>query len=212
MMMDIMVSNNIIDPIYYKCITDAISKGYDPKKALWSISPDQMQSKTWLVDELKKLPFNNITVQLFGGWFGWPLIDLLNENFDIEAVENIDLDPMALAIFRTFSNLKSFEKNKMIATENSVLNNNKLHEKADLVINTSGEHMPDLPELIKDKNYKAYCVFAIQSNNMFHLDEHTNCSNSEDELVEKSNLSYIVYKGSLLMKNGYERYMVIGLV
>lgn len=212
MMKDIMVSNNIIDPIYYKCIIDAISKGYDPKKALWSISPDQMQSKTWLVNELKKLPFNNITVQLFGGWFGWPLIDLLNENFDIEAVENIDLDPIALAIFRTFNNLKSFEKNKMIATENSVLNNNKLDKNVDLVINTSSEHMADLPELIANKDYKISCVFALQSNNMFHLDEHTNCSNSEDELVEKSNLSHVVYKGSLLMKNGYERYMVIGLV
>lgn len=210
MMKDIMVSNNIIDPIYYKCIIDAISKGYDPKKALWSISPDQMQSKTWLVNELKKLPFNNITVQLFGGWFGWPLIDLLNENFDIEAVENIDLDPIALAIFRTFNNLKSFEKNKMIATENSVLNNNKLDKNVDLVINTSSEHMPHLPDLIKNKKYRKSCVFALQSNNMFHLDEHTNCVNSHEELAEKSGLNNILYSGKLDLDN-YERYMVIGL-
>lgn len=210
-MMDIKVMNNIINPIYYKCIYRAITKGYDPKKALWSISPDQMQSKTWLIDELKNLPLNNITVQLFGGWFGWPLIDLLNENFDIKAVENIDLDPIALAIFRTFSNLNSFEKNKMIATENSVLSNNILDEKADLVINTSGEHMPDLPELIKDKNYKKHCIFAIQSNNMFYLEEHINCVNSKEELEHKSGLSRILYSGSLDMQNGYQRYMVIGL-
>ena len=204
--------NNIIDPIYYKCILEAIDKGYDPKKALWSISPDQMQSKTWLINELKELPFTNTTIQLFGGWFGWPLIDLLNENIDVEVIENIDLDPIALAVFRRFRNLKSLEKSKFIVTENSVLNNNNLDEQADLVINTSGEHMPDLPELIQNKNYKTSCVFAIQSNNMFHLDEHTNCCNNEDELVEKSNFSYVLYKGTHLMTNDYERYMVIGVV
>ena len=204
--------NNIIDPIYYSCIMEAINKGYDAKKALWSISPDQMQSKKWLIDEIKELPFQTPTVQLFGGWFGWPLIDLLSQNIDIEVIENIDLDPIALAVFRRYRRLKSLEKGRFIDTENSVLNNNKLDEQANLVINTSGEHMPNLPELIKNKNYNSYCIFAIQSNNMYHLDEHTNCCNSEDELVEKSGLSRVLYKGTNTMSNGYERYMVIGIV
>ena len=211
-MMDITAMNNIIDPIYYKCILQAIDKGYDAKKALWCISPDQMQSKKWLINEIKELPFPTPIVQLFGGWFGWPLIDLLNENINVEVIENIDLDPIALSVFRRFRNLKYLEKRRYIATENSTLNNNKLDEQANLVINTSGEHMPDLPELIKNKNYNSYCIFAIQSNNMHHLDEHTNCCNSEDELVEKSGLSRVLYKGTNTMSNSYERYMVIGIV
>jgi hypothetical protein len=72
--------------------------------------------------------------------------------------------------------------------------------------------MPDLPELIANKDYKVSCVFALQSNNMFYHDDHINCSTSEDDFVQKSGLSNIIYKGTIMMGNGYERYMVIGLV
>ena len=47
---------------------------------------------------------------------------------------------------------------------------------------------------------------------MFHIDDHINCVNDENELVEKSGLSQIMYKGSLDMPNGYQRFMVIGYV
>jgi hypothetical protein len=71
--------------------------------------------------------------------------------------------------------------------------------------------MPDLPILIKDKKYKPQCFFALQSNNMFHLEEHINCVHNVKELESKSELSNILYSGTLEMPNGYERYMVIGL-
>ena len=70
--------------------------------------------------------------------------------------------------------------------------------------------MPHLPDLIKNKKYRKSCVFALQSNNMVHLDEHTNCVNSHEELAEKSGLNNILYSGKLDLDN-YERYMVIGL-
>ena len=47
---------------------------------------------------------------------------------------------------------------------------------------------------------------------MFHIDDHINCVNSENELIEKSELSKIMYKGSLDMSNGYRRFMAIGYV
>lgn len=54
------------------------------------------------------------------------------------------------------------------------------------------------------------CLFAVQSNNMFHIDDHINCVNNEDELAENVGLKRILYKGSLDMDNGYKRFMVIG--
>jgi hypothetical protein len=71
--------------------------------------------------------------------------------------------------------------------------------------------MPDLPDLIKNKSYNSKCFFALQSNNMFHLEEHINCVHNVKELESKSGLSNILYSGTLEMPNGYERYMVIGL-
>ena len=87
----------------------------------------------------------------------------------------------------------------------------KYDKSIDLVINTSSEHMLDLPILIKDKQYKKECVFALQSNNMFHHSDHINCVNSVEELIQKSGLSKILYSGTLNLDE-YERYMVIGLV
>ena len=52
-------------------------------------------------------------------------------------------------------------------------------------------------------------IFALQSNNMFHLEEHINCVHNVKELESKSELSNILYSGTLEMPNGYERYMVI---
>ena len=69
--------------------------------------------------------------------------------------------------------------------------------------------MSDLPMLIKNKLYSDDCIFALQSNNMFDLEEHTNCVNSHEELAQKSGLNKILYSGKMTLDN-YERYMVIG--
>lgn len=115
---------------------------------------------------------------------------------------------------------------RIIATAADVRDRNKRESDIDLVINTSSEHMPDLKDIIKGRDYRdgtrspkkfpsdanPGCLFALQSNNMFHIDDHINCVNNEDELIEKSGLNDIRYKGSLKMPNGYSRFMVIGYV
>ena len=46
---------------------------------------------------------------------------------------------------------------------------------------------------------------------MFHvIDQHTNCSNSLNEFVEKTGLTKIFVADTYKMQNGYERYTVIG--
>jgi hypothetical protein len=70
--------------------------------------------------------------------------------------------------------------------------------------------MPPLPQLLKGKNPNPTCLYVLQSNNMHHLEEHVNCVNSEDELAETSEITEVVYKGSMVMANGYKRFMVIG--
>lgn len=210
MMMGTKVLNNIIDPHYWKFLRELSKMEYNFEQAILSLSPDQIKCKKWLADELKNMPFNEAIVQLYGGWFGYPLIDFLHNNIEIKSLENIDLDDKALLAFKKMS---YYKKKNYIATCGDIKTiTTKYHRNADLVINTSSEHMPDLPELIANKDYKALCVFALQSNNMFYHDDHINCSTSEDDFVQKSGLSNIIYKGTTMMENGYERYMVIGLV
>lgn len=210
MMMDIMVSNNIIDLHYWTLLRELSKLEYNFEQAILSISPDQIKCKRWLANELKNIPFSEAVVQLYGGWFGYPLIDFLHDSIEIKSLENIDLDDKALVAFKKMCYYKNKNYKKTCGNVKTITT--KYHRDTDLVINTSSEHMPDLPELIANKDYKVSCVFALQSNNMFYHDDHINCSTSEDDFVQKSGLSNIIYKGTIMMENGYERYMVIGLV
>jgi len=208
--MDIKVLKNIINPIYHNVMRHVVEKNYDMKQFLYSIHPNQIACKSWLVEELSKLPVEFPKIQLYGGWYGFPLIDFLLEEFTIEFIQNIDLDEEAIAIY----NKHKWERNikytlKSFISDVSVPH--KYDKSIDLVINTSSEHMPDLPILIKNKDYKNECVFALQSNNMFHHDDHINCVNDVEELIEKSGLTNILYSGTLDLDD-YQRYMVIGLV
>ena len=200
----------VINPHYWKVLDFCVRKNYNISQAVESISPNQLECKSWLVDELQNLPVEFKKVQLFGGWNGYPLIDMLLRNFNIESILNIDMNEEVQDICFRYRTL--FGHEKIVKTKaHDILTMEGSYLDVDLVINTSAEHMPDLPILLENKQYAGTCIFAIQSNNMFYLDEHVNCVNSVDELEKKSNFKHIFYKGTKVLNN-YERYMVIGIV
>ena len=173
-----------------------------------SVSPKQIQCKQWLLKELRRVPRDFKNIQLYGGWYGYPLIDMLDRAYNLKNVTNIDCDHAAIKVCHRFSKHyfdHSFVEYSKLAVEQFSGD----FQNVDLVINTSSEHMSDLPVLIKNKLYSDNCIFALQSNNMADLDEHTNCVNSHEELAQKSGLNKILYSGKMTLDN-YERYMVIG--
>ena len=180
------------------------------KEYIQSVSPKQLWCKKWLIRKLIEVPRDFENIHLYGGWFGYPIIDYLDKNYKIKSLLNIDFDRTATRTCNRFSEFY-FMHNYVKSLYADVSQVSGDFKNIDLVINTSSEHMPDLPELIKNKSYNETCVFAIQSNNMFHLEEHVNCVNSADELVKKSKLSQVLYSGKMMFDN-YERYMVIGIV
>ena len=210
-MKDTMDSNITgIDPAIHASMTTAAKLGIDFYHFLDSFSQSQIESKSWLVDTLSMFNINNAHIQLFGGWNGILITRLLTQNLNLKRIHNIDLDEKSIRVFmryREFTNDKRLE-----STCGDVRTPHKYDPSIDIVINTSSEHMPNLKEIIKDKEYKPECLFALQSNNMFHVEDHINCVNNEDELVKKSGLSKIMHKGFLDMPNGYKRFMVIGYV
>ena len=179
------------------------------KQFIQSVSPKQIKNKKWLVDELVMLNKNFNKIQLYGGWFGYPIIDFLDNAFSINYLINIDCDHDAILVNKRFSK-EYFNHNFVDYSKHKVEDYNGDFTNIDLVINTSSEHMKDLPYLIHNKKYNTECIFAIQSNNMFDIDDHFNCVESEDELIKKSKLNKRLYKGKIKFDN-YERYMVIGL-
>jgi hypothetical protein len=210
-MMDMMALKYTgIDPLYWKVMWFALNDDqYDMKHFLDSLSPNQMGCKYWLAETLSFfIDKDDLRIQLFGGWFGFPISDILHEYFNIRYIHNIDLDPKAIKIYRMMARERTLQKYEH--TTGNVSEPHNLDKDIDVVINTSSEHMHSLPVIIKNKIYKKNCLFVLQSNNMFHIPDHSNCVNSEQELADKSQLNDIKYQGSYKMPNGYERYMVIG--
>ena len=197
-----------IEDTIFACMYTAAELGIDFYHFLDSFSPSQLESKTWLVDALSLMDIDNPKIQLFGGWNGILITRLLIQNLNIKRIHNIDLDEKSINIFKKYR--EETKDKRLDGTHGDVRNPHKYDASTNVVINTSSEHMPDLPELIKNKTYKENCIFAIQSNNMFHIPDHINCVNSEDELIKKCQFKKVFYSSKLSMKNGYERYMVIG--
>jgi len=194
--------------------TIAYEKEMDIVHFLDSMGPSQIESKTWLVEKLSLvIPTffelnEKIRVQLLGGWFGSPLSIMLKQNSDqIESIDNIDIDPKTKKFFENFMSIYNIAGNHYCQNIlDPIMDDDKTH----VVINTSSEHMPSLPKILENKNYRENTIFALQSNNMFHVNDHINCVENEDELLEKSGIKQKIYKGSLDMPNGYKRFMVIG--
>ncbi len=200
-------NGKVLEINYSKCLDWFYRKHPEKiKDYIQSVSPKQIECKKWLVNELKNIKdFNNI--YLIGGWFGYPLINFLEKNNQIKKCVNIDIDKNATSVCFNFS--KIFNHSFVKTVSKSIYDHTENFMDADLIINTSSEHMFDLHVIMKNRNFNKKCIFAIQSNNMKHIHDHTNCSNSLEEFKLKTKFNKIIYEGIKKFDN-YERYMLIG--
>lgn len=163
-----------------------------------ALSQFQVESKTWLIDELAKL--NKRENALFiGGWLGISSL-WLSQSGVIDKVTNLDLDEDAIN-FSNKLNAYNFNYKEGIVSDITEHDLNQY----DLIINTSAEHMPDdwfddVPE---------GCTVAIQTNDFHEITEHVNTVNDLTELREKYIMSEIYYIG-VRDCDRYNRFMIIG--
>jgi len=193
-------------------------------KIFESLSPNQISSKQWMIDELKKHISNdtNHKIEIVGSWYGFPLIEYLQDNIDIEKIECWDIDKEARLISKQYLELFGYENV-------SVYNKNYwTHERtasdATILINTSSEHMQETFYQVKgkwDKFYHKNPVVVIQSNNMYHIEDHINCVDDEEELIIRHGIRNVLYCGSRdivewsnfeIKKTNFKRFMVIGKI
>ena len=163
-----------------------------------ALSKYQVESKLWLLDELKKIGVFNDAV-FIGGWLGISSLWLTQSKI-AHNVTNIDLDENAIL----FSNkLNSYNEQYSGGVVTDVSDYElKRH---DLVINTSAEHMDDK----WFKKVKKGSVVAIQTNDFHEIEEHINTVKDLTELQKKYKMKEIYYIGEHNCDR-YNRYMIIG--
>lgn len=165
-----------------------------------SFRPNQIKCKKWLVEELLNFQMSFDKVLIVGSWNGVLLGELLAEHGDITWIDFLDIDPITHVHRDAYFDCNGLKKNY-----GSIIMDAKDfsdYQSYDLVINTSCEHMPDIPAVYGP-------LYAIQSNNYNAVKDHINCCDNETHLAMRNGITRVMYKGSKKMPN-YDRFMVIG--
>lgn len=184
---------------------DAIRNSDDRYRTLESFWKGQVNSKVWLAENLVGfVPVKPLNIVIYGGWNGVLASILFNSNIAVEHVTSVDIDPVCEDIANTVN--KRYEmQGKFEAVTHDMC---KYVTGADVVINTSCEH-------ITQEQYEKWLhkvpdgtQIILQSNNYFEHEEHVNCMKSLSEFKRKSKLN--VSEEAELELPKYTRFMLIG--
>ena len=187
------------------------------KRTLDASIPSQLESKLWVVDELKKIEYCfdlQPNIALIGGWFANYLTPLLIDNLNASKVVNHEIDNDAKDISYKYNKRYKETGHYQCLIKDAMMK--ELDEIFDIVINTSCEHMFPMKRFVKmnkqtlpfngEQNSPLY---VLQSTNNDQYDDHINCVSSPEELAEQAGI-VPEYMGSLTLSSGMERFMVIG--
>ena len=168
----------------------------------------QVGCKIWARDKL----FDSVgascrRVVVLGGWYGiLPAMLLEDPRFDIEAADSYDIDPAVAPVASTL-NAAFGDRFHAVTADMHALDYRSLN--ADLVINTSCEHIADLGNWLG--LIPTGTRVLLQSNDYFSEPTHISCVPSLDEFRARAGLARVDFAGALPMNN-YTRFMLIGTV
>ena len=188
-------------------------------------SRGQLQSKMWLVSELKKCNVDLGTVFLCAGWYATLATMLFESGIKVDKIRSFDIDPSCVGIAEVFNKpwfednwqFKSITQDIMDIDYNehtwqqwSNANNRMSYPITDIpdtIINTSCEHVENFEEWYA--KIPAGKLVVLQSNNYYDVDEHVNCSLDLNNFSRQTPMTNVLYSNSLKLEK-YTRYMRIG--
>lgn len=188
-----------------------------------SVSPDQFENKMWLAEELQKAvrykkehwKEEAITIEIIGGWYGFPLIQLVKEKFDeidlkIGLIRVVELDEFCNKVLNKYKEIFNYDfEIKFVHGDITQIPQHKETRQTRIVINTSCEHMEDMNQIIEKRGYYTDKVlFCLQSNNKTDEPDHINCSEDVEDFNSKTKL-ITEFKGEKDWGK-YKRFMLIG--
>jgi hypothetical protein len=187
---------------------DAIRNSKDRDRVLESFWKGQVQSKVWLIEHLRLLPRDPNSaykIAIYGGWNGVLANLFYNSGMGIKHITSIDIDPDCEEVASTIN-----KKHEMRGTFRAVTADmcDYTVEDADLVVNTSCEHITQEQYDRWLSNQPRDALIILQSNDFFDCEEHIRCATSLEEFVRQSHVDVI--KSDILKLPKYDRYMIIG--
>jgi hypothetical protein len=180
----------------------AIRGSDNPIRTLDAFWQGQIQSKLWLIENIRPYVFSPVTIDIHGGWVGVLASLLFQSDLQIKSIRNIDIDITCQSVAERMNKLEEIEGRFSAVTADMC----DIESSADIVINTSCEHITQteyetwLNKVSKDS------IIVLQSNN-YTIDEHIRCASSLDDFVDQSQLvPLFADKFDLPL---YKRFMII---
>ena len=203
-----------IDTKYLLKVLTAAKEHPDVERSLFdSFSDNQIGAKYALLDAVDELRILNeeSTVVIWGAWYGSILIPALQNKVQKIFAMDVDESPLKIAKNRLFPDYGNVEY-----VCDDVFNRClKSYKVADLIINTSCEHMRPMKECEwfnaeRNRYINENCWFAFQSNNMFGIEGHVNCVNGMNEFKSQLPINSKVYFEEEVEDTRGKRYMLVG--
>ncbi len=198
----------------------------DPSDAnlAYALNKNQMASKIWLMEELRRVTNGNLgTVYVLGGWYGTLSAMLLHDTrFRVDRVFNFDIDPACEAkahvvnyshwvagrFFAITADVTTLRyETTALATRHPDRTEHLIEARPNVIINTSCEHLQRFTEWYD--RIPSSPLLVLQSNDYFDCDEHVNCVADLPAFQRQAPMSQLMYSGSLERKR-YTRFMMIG--
>jgi len=190
---------------------DAIRNSDDKYRTLESFWKGQVNSKVWLAENLIGfsihygfVPVRPLNIVIYGGWNGVLASILFNSNIAVNSITSVDIDPVCEDIANTVNKRQEMQGKFSAVTADMC----EYTTNADVVINTSCEHITQEQYEQWLSNQPDDALFVIQSNNYFELEEHIRCATDLDNFMRMSKIKPY-WRGEFETPK-YTRYMIIG--
>jgi len=178
-----------------------------------ALNKNQMASKLWLADCLHSTLGPDLgDVLILGGWVGALAAVLLHDDrFRIDRVTSIDVDPACAPVARSLNathvRAGTFDARTEDMMTLDYVDRLTQSSTADLVINTSCEHLPDFSGWYA--RIPAGQLLVIQSNDYFACREHVSCVPDLATFQASAPMRELLFAGERRMRR-YVRFMLIG--
>jgi hypothetical protein len=186
------------------------SEPYVFKRVMDSMNQSQLESKLWIIQELIKLGVKPKRVAILAGWFAQYIVPLLYDNFEsVEWVENFEIDQDVKRLSYKFN--KRLKEDKKYRTLITNVMFDRIQSGMDTIINCACEHMYPMWKFRElNEIFQKNPLYILQSSNDEQHEDHINCVNSEEELIDQARIKDVIYSGSKILSNESTRFMVIG--
>ena len=196
------------DSSFHRDILMTLTRHQEPGIAV-ALNKNQMASKRWLADSLHATVGSSPgRVLILGGWVGALSAVLFHDRrFDLQRVVSVDIDPRCAPVAESL-NATNARSGRFAARTADMLSLDYTGEDAaDLIINTSCEHLRDFERWYA--RVPADQLVVLQSNDYFACAEHVNSVADLATFQAQAPLRHVLFAGARKMRR-YTRFMLIG--